>query len=634
MPPKDASRFTELANEAVRRSDEFDWSDERDLDFATRGFIASLEDPVIRDEDGRTVWDLEQYSFLGQETAPATVNPSLWRQARLNMRHGLFKVTDRIYQVRGHDLSVVSFIDGDSGWIVIDPLISAETAKASLELVLSHVEDKPVVAVIYTHSHVDHFGGVRGVVSEPEVRAGNARIIAPEGFMEAAITENIVAGNAMGRRASYMYGSLLPRGPKGQVDAALGKATSSGTITLIEPTDYVSETGTEMEVDGVRLVFQVTPGTEAPAEMNFFFPQFDALCMAENCSHNLHNILTLRGAQVRDARAWAHYLGEAIELFAGQADMVFTSHHWPVWGRDELVGYMKMQMNMYMYLHDQTVRLMNKGYTGIEIAETLTLPDHLARQWYNRGYYGSISHNVKAIYQKYMGWFDGNPAGLHPLPPVEAGKKYVEFMGGAESMLARAREAYDSGEYRWVAQVVNHLVFAEPDNLEARALQADALEQMGYQSENATWRNFYLTGAMELRDSVMKIEGADPAGSIDIVKSLSPDMLFDFLGVMLDADAASGKRITINWDFVDTGETYVLTLEDCVLGNSRRALSDDADLTIRLARDLLTDVLTGKADIMGKIECGEISMEGAAARLGELLCLIERPDFWFNIVTP
>src|SRR5450759_5058869 len=487
------------------------------------------------------------------------------------MAHGLFKVTDRIYQVRGHDLSVISFIDADKGWIVIDPLISTETAKASLDLVLQNVKSKPVTAVIYTHSHIDHFGGVKGVVSEEDVRSGDVRVIAPEGFLEAAVSENVIAGDAMGRRAGYMYGSLLPKGPRGQIDAALGKTTSSGTISLIEPTDYISETGSTMKVDGIDLEFQVTPGTEAPAEMNFFFPGMSALCMAENCSHNLHNLLTLRGAQVRDARAWSHYLCEAIELYADKADMVFTSHHWPVWGRDDLVRYMARQRDMYRYLHDQTVRLMNSGYTGIEIAEMMELPPSLSREWYNRGYYGSVSHNVKAVYQRYMGWFDGNPANLHPLPPVESGRRYVEFMGGAESLLSKAKAAFDAGEYRWVAQVVNHLVFADPDNEEARALQADALEQMGYQSENATWRNFYLTGAMELRDGVAPAVSASESGT-DIIKSLSPDMILDYMAIHVDPEKAAGKSIAVGVDFTDTGQQFVLTLENSVLNHVARPL--------------------------------------------------------------
>jgi len=634
MAAKDASRATKDANLAESTNPDFDWEDKQDWEFANRGFITRLEDPVIRNEEGRAVWDLGVYSFLEEEAPPATVHPSLWRQARLNMAHGLFKVTDRIYQVRGHDLSVVSFIDGDKGWIVIDPLISMETAAAALALVNENVKRKPVTSVIYTHSHIDHFGGVKGVVSLDDVRSGDVSVIAPVGFMEAAVTENVMAGDAMGRRASYMYGSLLPKGPLGQVDAALGKTTSSGTVTIIEPTDYVSLTGQKMKVDGIDIVFQVTPGTEAPSEMNFFFPGMSALCMAENCSHNLHNLLTLRGAQVRDARAWSHYLNEAIELFADKSELVFTSHHWPVWGHGELHRYMSDQRDMYRFLHDQTVRLMNNGLTGIEIAETLELPPALSRQWYNRGYYGSVSHNVKAIYQKYMGWFDGNPANLHPLPPVEAGRKYVEFMGGAGELLARARKAFDAGEFRWVAQVVNHLVFAEPDNEEARAIQADALEQLGYQSENATWRNFYLTGAMELRDGVAEQETTLSAGGQDMMMSLSPEMIFDYLAIHVDPGKAEGKSITLNVDFKDTGKQYVLTLENCVLNQVEKKLSEDAQCTLRLSFEDFIGTLLAASGAGSAPAPGGIDVEGDAAKLGELFSVIDKPGPWFNIVTP
>jgi alkyl sulfatase BDS1-like metallo-beta-lactamase superfamily hydrolase len=633
MTPEDASDHTRKANRAAFNDPDFDWEDQRDWEFANRGFIAKLEDPVIKDDQGRTVWDLKQYEFLEEETAPPTVHPSLWRQARLNMAHGLFKVTDRIYQVRGHDLSVISFIDADKGWIVIDPLISTETAKASLDLVLQNVKSKPVTAVIYTHSHIDHFGGVKGVVSEEDVRSGDVRVIAPEGFLEAAVSENVIAGDAMGRRAGYMYGSLLPKGPRGQIDAALGKTTSSGTISLIEPTDYISETGSTMKVDGIDLEFQVTPGTEAPAEMNFFFPGMSALCMAENCSHNLHNLLTLRGAQVRDARAWSHYLCEAIELYADKADMVFTSHHWPVWGRDDLVRYMARQRDMYRYLHDQTVRLMNSGYTGIEIAEMMELPPSLSREWYNRGYYGSVSHNVKAVYQRYMGWFDGNPANLHPLPPVESGRRYVEFMGGAESLLSKAKAAFDAGEYRWVAQVVNHLVFADPDNEEARALQADALEQMGYQSENATWRNFYLTGAMELRDGVAPAVSASESGK-DIIKSLSPDMILDYMAIHVDPEKAAGKSIAVGVDFTDTGQQFVLTLENSVLNHVARPLPGDIPVTLKLSREALGLALGGDEGMQAALASGQIVIDGDGAKLGELFSVMDKSDTWFNIVTP
>jgi alkyl sulfatase BDS1-like metallo-beta-lactamase superfamily hydrolase len=389
-----------------------------------------------------------------------------------------------------------------------------------------------------------------------------------------------------------------------------------------------------MKVDGIDIEFQVTPGTEAPAEMNFFFGGMSALCMAENCSHNLHNLLTLRGAQVRDARAWAHYLGEAIELFGNRSELVFTSHHWPVWGREELVRYMSRQRDMYRYLHDQTVRLMNRGHTGIEIAEMLRLPPALDREWYNRGYYGSVSHNVKAIYQKYMGWFDGNPSNLNPLTPVEAGRKYVEFIGGSDALLSKASKAFDAGEYRWVAQVVNHLVFAEEDNAEARLLQARALEQLGYQSENATWRNFYLTGAMELRDGVTPSVSLADAGT-DIVRSLSPEMIFDYMAVHVNAEKAAGKSVTAGVDFTDTGRQYLLTLENSVLNHVEKPLSGDAPVTLRLTFDALGEAIAGgEGGVQAGLASGGISIEGAGEKLGELFSVMDKPEIWFNIVTP
>ncbi|HQX63489.1 MAG TPA: alkyl sulfatase dimerization domain-containing protein, partial [Thermomicrobiales bacterium] len=528
---KDATRFTQSANDTLR--DELNWEDVRDFESASRGFIASLDDPVITNADGRPVWDLNAFPFLSEETAPPSVNPSLWRVSRLNaLYHGLFKVTDGVYQIRGFDLSVMSIIETDSGYVVIDPMISAEPARAGMDLVYQHVGRKPVVAVIYTHSHVDHWGGVKGVIDEADVKAGKIKVIAPENFVEYAISENVIAGNVMSRRASYMYGNLLPKDTKGQVGAGLGQTTSVGSNSLIIPTDSITHTGQTMTIDGLDIEFQLTPDTEAPAEMNFLFPRYRALCMAENCSHTMHNLYTLRGAQVRDAKAWAYYIDEAIDYFSGRYDVVFASHHWPTWGADESTAYLKLQRDMYKYLHDETLRLANQGYTLLEIPEIIHLPAEIYRAWHNRGYYGSINHNVKAIYQRYLGFFDGNPATLHPLPPEAAGRKYVEFMGGADALLANARRAFDQGEYRWVAQVVNHLVFADPDNEAARDLQADALEQLGYQAESGPWRNFYLSAAKELRDGVIDI-ATPKSTNPDIVRATPLDMFFDLLAVRL-----------------------------------------------------------------------------------------------------
>jgi alkyl sulfatase BDS1-like metallo-beta-lactamase superfamily hydrolase len=631
---RDATPHTKAAQAAVLNEGGLDWSDEQDLEDAARGFIAKLGTPTVTGQDGAVIWDLTAYAFLDVEDPPATVNPSLWRQARLNMLHGLFKVADRVYQVRGMDLSVISFIEGDTGWIVIDPLISAEVAAASLELLNEHVARRPVVAVIYTHSHIDHWGGVKGVTSDADVAAGRCRIIAPEGFVEAAVSENVFAGNAMTRRASYMYGNLLPKDEKGQVDAGLGKTTSAGTVTLIQPTDTVTRTGEALTVDGVEIEFQLTPGTEAPSEFNFYFPQLRALCMAENCTHTLHNLYTLRGAQVRDAHAWAVYMNETIERYADRTDVVFASHHWPCWGTERCRDLLQSQRDMYRYLHDQTLHLANQGHTSLEIAEMLTLPAELDRAWHNRGYYGSVSHDVKAVYQRYLGWFDGNPANLHQLPPVEAGRGYVELAGGADALLAKAREAFDRGEYRWAAQLVNHLVFADPGNLAARELEADALEQMGYQAESGPWRNFYLSGAKELRDGVVRVTTPD-ASNPDVVGAMSIGMLLDFLAIRLNGERAADADIAITLVLTDLEERYAIEVASGVLNHTRGRDAAGEQLRISTTHATFMGVLTGgEAAAVEAAQAGRLTIEGDPARLAELMGLLDEFEFWFDIVTP
>lgn len=629
---KDATGHTAAANRTLL--DELNWADAQDFELAARGFIASLENPIITDDQGRPAWDLNAYPFLAAETAPATVNPSLWRQSRLlALYHGLFKVTDGVYQIRGFDLSVMTIIVSDNGYVIVDPLISIPTAKAGMELAYQHIGRKPIVAVIYTHSHVDHWGGVKGVITEADVQAGRVKVIAPEHFLEHAISENVIAGNVMSRRASYMYGNLLPRDPKGQVGAGLGQTTSSGQVSLIDPTDYITHTGQIMTVDGLEIEFQLTPGTEAPAEMNFLFPKYRALCMAENCTHNLHNLYTLRGAQVRDAKAWAYYIDEAINVFAGRYDVVFATHHWPTWGEADATAFLANQRDMYKYLHDETLRLANHGYTLLEIPELIELPPALFRAWYNRGYYGSINHNVKAIYQRYVGFFDGNPANLHPLAPEAAGCLYVEFMGGADALLAKARQSYAAGNYRWVAQVVNHLVFAEPENLEARSLQADALEQLGYQAESGPWRNFYLSAAKELRDGVLDLD-APKSVSPDTIRATPLDMFFDLLAVRLNGPKAADKQITLNAIFTDRDEHYLLQVRHGVLNYAKGKQADDADATITMTRNALDAVLLGEATLPALAAAGEVKIEGRQEALLEFLALMDTFEFWFNIVTP
>ncbi|WP_079139058.1 alkyl/aryl-sulfatase [Actinacidiphila rubida] len=565
------------ANDAVLRRFPFD--DTQDMEDARRGFLGTAREDLVKAADGRTVWDLGAYGFLDQD-CPDTVNPSLWRQSRLCADHGLFEVTEGIYQVRGFDLSNMTLVEGDRGVVVVDPLISAETAAAGLALYRAHRGDRPVTGVLYTHSHIDHFGGVRGVLTDDDVRGG-VPVLAPEGFLAHAVSENVYAGTAMGRRAAYMYGAVLPKGGLGQVGAGLGQTTSTGTVGLIPPTADVTRTGQQETVDGVRMVFQLTPGTEAPAELNIHFPDFSALCMAENATHNLHNLLTLRGAEVRDPRVWAQYLTEAVDLFAGACDVAFASHHWPTWGRENVVRFLSEQRDLYAYLHDQTLRMLNEGLTALEIAERMELPPPLERAWHTHGYYGSVSHNTKAVYQRYLGWFDGNPAHLWEHPPVEAARRYVEYMGGAGEVLRRARQSFADGDFRWVAQVVDHVVFAEPDHAEARALQADALEQLGYGCENGTWRNFYLMGALELRHGPV----GTPTGtaSPDLMAALTLDQLFDALAIRVDGPRSWDADIAVRWN-VEGRDPVTLHLRNGVLthgpGTGPAAPEPDAEFTL------------------------------------------------------
>ena len=484
---------------SAHQNGELPLDDTADFADADRGFIGALTPCVVKAADGRVVWDNDRYSFLTGD-APPSVHPSLWRQSKLTAKQGLYEVVPGVYQVRGLDLSNISFIEGDTGLIVIDPLVSTEVAAAALQLYRSHRGDRPVVAVIYTHSHVDHFGGVLGVATQAEVDAGKVTVLAPEGFTEHVVQENVYAGTAMTRRATYMYGSLLEAGPRGHVGCGLGQVPSLGEIALIVPTIDVKSTGETHTIDGVEIEFQMAPGTEAPAEMHFYFPRFRALCMAENATHNLHNLLTLRGALVRDPHAWSGYLTEAIDTFADRTDVVFASHHWPTWGRERIVEFLALQRDLYAYLHDQTLRMLNQGHTGAEIAETLQMPPALDKAWHTHGYYGSVSHNVKAVYQRYMGWFDGNPARLWPHPPEALAGRYVEAIGGIDRVVELAQQAFDSGDFRWAATLLDHAVFADSEHDGARTLLADTLEQLAYGAENATWRNFFLSGATELRD--------------------------------------------------------------------------------------------------------------------------------------
>ncbi|UTL79479.1 alkyl/aryl-sulfatase [Pseudomonas putida] len=630
-PAKDATDLTRQSNQQWLQRLPFD--DRADFDNARRGLLESVDQAVLN-ADGKTVWDLQRYAFLKGE-APATVNPSLWRIAQLNTIAGLFKVTDRIYQVRGLDLANMTLIEGEHGLIVMDPLLSVETARAGLAMYFRHRPQRPVVAVIYTHPHVDHFGGVRGVVDEADVKAGKVQVIAPDGFFEHAISENVLAGPAMKRRAQYMYGAPLPRGARGQVDAGLGKGVpANATVSLIAPTRLIEKPFETLRIDGVDIEFQLTPGTEAPAEMNLWFPAFKALCMAENASHVQHNILTLRGAQVRDAKVWAHYLDQSLLRYGDQAEVVFAQHHWPTWGGAAIREYLADQRDMYAFLDSQTLRLLNRGLTPTEIAAELTsLPPRLASKWYSRDYYGSLSHNVRAVYQRYMGFYDGNPATLNPLPPSEAGQRYVAALGGSERVLTLAREAYGKGDYRWVAELTRHLVFAQPENSAARDLQADALEQLGYQSENATWRNAYLTGAQELRNGVAA--GASKGGSADdLVRALTPTLFFDYLGVRVDAAKAAEQDLTINWRFTDLNEDYALTLRNGVLTHRDHAQHAKADVQIKMSKATLDRIALKQTGFLKEAKAGGIDISGERMKFMRFMAGLDEPDGRFNIVTP
>ena len=627
--PNEATAATNTANDGALGLLPF--SDRSDFDDARKGLIAEGKGQ-IKGADGSVVWDLDMWGFLDAET-PDTANPSLWRQGQLVSIAGLFQVTEGVYQVRGYDLSVTSFLRTDTGWIVVDPFISVETMQAAMQLVTEHVEDLPVVGAIYSHSHVDHFGGVRAVATPENVAAGTVRIVAPVDFMREAVSENVMLGNAMSRRASYMYGNLVGWDPKGGLGAGLGQLTSSGQITLIPPTDIISETGQELTIDGLRIVFQHTPGAEAPAEMCFYLPDRKALCMAEIATHNLHNVYTLRGAKIRDALAWSRHLNDAIHLWCDDAEVVFSSHHWPTWGKERIVTYMKGQRDLYRYLHDETLRLANHGYGPTEIAEMIELPDGIAQRFANRGYYGSLSHNVKSIYVYYLGWFDGNPANLHPLPPIETAKKTVDYMGGADAVLAKAREDFERGEYRWVAQAVNHVVFADPNNVEARNLQADALEQLGYQAENGTWRDFYLSGVKELRDGVAKVATPDTS-SPDVISAMTTEMLLDYLAVRLNGPHAADRVYTFDFVLSDQGERYVLEIENGVLNYTKDQKSDAPTAVLTAARSAIDAVIMGQASLAEQVDTGSIAIDGDDGAFTDFLGLLDDFELWFNIVTP
>jgi len=625
---KEASSATIKLNDELKQY--LNFSNKNDFIDAQRGFIATWPEKTIKDVNGKVVWDFGQFEFIDQNENVATINPSLLRQAKLNNINGLFKVTDGIYQVRGFDLSVMSFIRGDNGWIVIDPLLSPETAAAGLKLLNDNVDDLPVKAVIFTHSHADHFAGVLGVTSQADVDAGKVEIVAPEGFFNNSIAENLMAGNAMSRRASYMYGNLLDAGTKGIVDGGLGKTTSSGQLGIVKPTMIANETGQILTIDGVDVDVMMALNSEAPSEFMFYFPAFKTLMAAEDVTHTIHNISTLRGAKTRDASAWAGYVDQALQTFGDKSDIMIASHHWPTWGQDKIKGLLIKTRDMYQFVHDQTLHLANQGLTPNEISATLTLPESLDKEWYNRGYYGTVSHNSRATYDYYFGaWWDGNPANLNPLTPAQEGKKYVEAMGGEKNVISIAQSAIDKGEYRWAVTLLNNVTFSNPENMDARYLEADAMEQLGYQSESAPWRNYYLGGAKELRHGIVPVSTPNSAS---LASSIPMEEFLKYLGVTVKPEVAKGMDLKINLNVTGDGE-YSLDLSNSVLKSYSDTQFDNADLTITMTRGAFGRMITQKSTLMDEMKAGEFQVS-EQAKFKQLMSIFDKFDLWFGVVTP
>ena len=623
---KEATEQTKAINEAVYAL--LDFSDEQELEFAQRGLIAAPDSLEIVDESGKVIWSQDAYAFLAEE-APDTANPSLWRHTQLNNIYGLFEVTEGIYQVRGYDMTNITFIKGETGWIVFDPLMSVECAQAAMELVKEQLGDYPVMSIIISHPHVDHYGGICGIISKEEAAERNVPIIVPEGFEEHAVKENVYVGNAVARRANYQYGTVLTPGETGSLAIGIGMGQSRGTTSYITPTDIIHETGEIRVIDGVEMEFQMTPGTECPAEMNTWFPQKNALWLAENCTGTMHNLYTLRGAQVRDGAAWADYIMEALTLYGDQAEVVFQSHNWPHFGTDVIKEYMTNTAAVYKFINDQTLMYINEGYTADEISNMIQLPQELEKVWYTRQYYGTLRHNSQAVYQKYMGWYDANPVNLDPLSPSESAKKYVEYLGDVDRVLELAKKDFDNGEYRWVAEITNVLVFADPTNEQARYLCADALEQLGYQAESGPWRNAYLAGAQELRYGTTSDDAAKATGSMDLRKAMTPEMLFGQLGIMIDANAAQDLNLKININLTD-GDKYLLTVKSGVLLCQTGAQAEDADATLTMPSSALFAILSKNEEA----QQASIQIEGDQEILQKLTEHMVSYEYFFNIVEP
>jgi len=610
------------------------FNDRRDFENAARGFIATRENPEIKNAAGKVIMDLSWFDFV-EGIAPKTVNPSLWRQGQLNRMHGLYKVREGIYQVRGFDAANMTVVATDNGWIVIDPLTTVEVAKAAMELVDKHLGKKPVKAVLITHSHMDHFGGMAGIVSQKQVLSGEVEIIAPEGFFESAISENILPGNAMGRRAMYMFGNLLPMNTTGLVGSGLGQYVSLGTVDILKPTIIIKETGQRVTIDGIEMIFQNTPGAEAPAECMFYFPKYKAFCQAEEINHTMHNLYTLRGAEVRNGLKWAKYIDETVQLFGEEVEVSFGCHNWPTWGKENILELWIKQRDLYKFIHDQTLYLANNGYTMLEIAEMIQLPESLSSFFANREYYGTLSHNAKAQYQLYYGWFDGNPANLHALPPAAAANKYVEYMGGVDAVLEKVQLDIEKGEYRWAAMVLNQVIFTDAKNKKARSMLANVYTQMAYTAESGSWRNYYLTGAQELQEGITFKHRKGNSSLENILRNLTLENLYDYMAVRLDRSKAKGKNYQFNLIFPDTKESISLYLVNEVLHNRPGVLAKNPNTTITMNRSIFNDILTQKTTALKKVLTGDIIIEGSKSDYADFQSMIGTPfERNFNIIEP
>ena len=635
---KPATAFTAQANAAVY--DELDFSDKQEYAFATRGLIDAPETLELKDEDGRMIWSQDAFAFLNDyEKAPDSVNPSLWENTINNHVYGLFEVADGIYQVRGYDMANLTVVKGDTGWIVFDTLMSVECSQAAMQLIEKNLGHFPVKAVVISHSHVDHFGGIAGVMAaedkadetlsiEEQLASSKIPVIAPAGFTEHAVKENVYAGKGMGRRSNYQYGILLKPGVTGKLAQGIGMGQSVGTISFMTPSYEIRESGERLTIDGVELEFQLTPGTEAPAEMNTWLPQHKALWMAENCTGTLHNLYTLRGAEVRDGAAWASYITEAISLYGKDVEVTFQSHNWPHWGNDVVNDYMVNTAAVYKYINDQTLTYINQGYTSDEISSMIELPEALNKIWYTRPYYGTVAHNAKAVYQKFMGWYDSNPVNLNPLTPSDSAKKWVEYLGDVDKALQMAKADFDKGEYQWVAEITNAIVFADPTNIDARLLCADAMEQLGYQAESGPWRNEYLTAAQELRHGNANLTAAAQElrhgnanltaaakNTGEMVKALSAPMLFDYMAIVMDKQALADEDFTVNVTLPDVGERHMLRVKNGVLLVYKNTLSDSADVSVTCPKNALFAILTNNQETVAKA----VQIEGRAELLTRMM---------------